>query len=165
MSALRWWRVEVDERGNVLACGSVAGPGAKGARLFYIEAASVKDAKRLGKAAFNEYCRTKVRATRARLAAEGLCRCGAKRLPGLKKCEKCRRQDNASHKRHYRRSKGEVVVAPNRFETVAANREAASRARRLEILQEVQSAFVREPGAFARWLQAEILKLAGKSAA
>ncbi len=169
-AALSVFRVEVDQDGKVISIREVERAGTDRGGVFYIRARSEKAA---GKAAFNAYYKLRVRARRAKLRAEGKCDCGRPRdlpvAPGSKTlralCRACTESNRESHDRKRRRDAGEAVPMPDKGETLRRRREAERAEDRLEILRQVNRRFLADRAGFARWLQGEIEKLAGRSAA
>jgi hypothetical protein len=169
MAELTWFRVELNSAGKVVSCTVVSGPTEENNRVFCVQAPDAHAAHVIGRAAYTEYCRTKVRETRARNEANDLCRCGGVREdPDFKRCRKCRRLDKGSRARYERRLKGEDVPPPDRFETVAAERDRSKTQLRLEVLREVRRKLVSLRGdtnALSRWLVQQIDALIARSAA
>lgn len=163
------FRVEVDEDGKVLSIREVERAGTAKGGVFYVRARSEKAA---GKAAYNAYHRLRLRDRRARYRAEGKCDCGRARdvrKPGSNEffinCSACLKGMTDSKERKRRRDAGEDVPRPSVGESLRRRRQAEREEHRLEVLREVNRRFLADRQGFARWLQGEIEKLAGRSAA
>jgi hypothetical protein len=161
---LQWWRVEVDGAGKVVSCRAVDAAGAEGS-AYYFEAFSPEQAT---KQAQKSHDAKLLQARRERYDAEGVCRCGGKRdRPGFKTCSRC----SARHKLHEDRKaaklRGETVAKPDRRTVLLERKRSEADDLRLDVLREVQQAWLNNPtvGAFSRWLNGEVEKLAGKRVA
>lgn len=171
MAELRWFRLEVDLSGKVISCVDVERAEQGSSSCVYVQAADEAAAHRIG---LNAYMREVMRRRRARLKAEGNCGwCGRKsdREPG-KRCTRCVARDAEYGKRKNAKAAGKPVAPLDRRVAIAA-REAEKRADvvkaaapslRLDVLLEVQAAWLDLPtnGAFTVWLAKQIEAAGGK---
>lgn len=154
-----WYRLELDEKGKVLSCRVVDGPGKPGRRVQYVEAASQKDAERL---AYNRWSHDLLLERRARYKREGLCRCGSKRdVKGSDYCARCQKLRTESKERSELRKTGVHVPSPDRREVLRERRASEDDAVRLEVFRACLARYQADPRSFGSWAKARIAELEG----
>jgi len=166
MKPLHWFRVELTAEGKLVSCVLAEGIRDGSVSVHFIRAHSSSAAT---ECAYLEHNANLLRARRARLAAEGRCRCGREMdaESPLKRCRVCRTKSVADEQRVRIRSKGINVPKPDRRAALAERRDEDRDAIRRATLAEVRAAWIsaRTNELFTKWLTAEIAKLAVRQVA
>lgn len=153
----RWWRIELDEKGNMQSCVAVEHRGEANEKQFlYVLAHNQKEAGRL---AWNAYCRLAQIRHRAKITREGKCPwCGrAQDREAGKRCGLCLANDRARAAAAKARKAGEDVAMPDTHQTRAARLAAERAEHRIDVLREVRREVMdRSPREFYGWLDDQI---------
>lgn len=170
---MRWFRIELDDAGQVLSCQAVEAAEQGGRRYVYVQAVDPAHAARL---ALNNYQRDLMRRRVRRLRDEGKCQCGRKNDRAPKsRCTVCHDRRASDDERRRARANGEQIPRPDR-RIADALRKASETAEavavvapslRLDVLIEVQSAWqdAATNGVFTRWLNEQIAAARGRRVA
>jgi hypothetical protein len=167
MANIFWYRIELNEKGEIVKRKRVARSGAGkcgSVTVIYVEASGQEDADAI---AFKEYHRIRIAERRAHYAATGRCKCGRSREKEtaaereFQTCPGCRALHKPQHERSEARKKGLEPVAPiSKADHCAARRVEE----KLEVLREVQEKFFQmNSGPFGVWLAQQIKALEPKA--
>lgn len=179
MAEKHWYRLERNARGKLVSCIRVECQQLDDKHFSYVLAFTEDEAKDLGKAAFNEYCRVKTNERRERLAKVGICRCGRpndRAHLGKTCCTICSKESRKAADRRKAKDKGLPFEPANRAVTVAARQEERKRDiiaaatpvdLRLAVLLEVQTKWQNTSvnKHFSDWLNAQVELLRGRRVA
>jgi hypothetical protein len=156
-----WYRVELGPRGKVRSIKQVERQGEDGVSVVYVLAGDPANVSRL---AHNAYQNALLKARRAKLEAEGRCRCGRPKDLDGQRCSRCIELARIYNRRRDAKRRGEEVEPMHRRDRDEERRAEFRREFELSILVECENALeaCRTKGDFARWLRQRMAKLEGR---
>jgi hypothetical protein len=159
-----WFRVELGPRGKVRSWRRVEAQGQDGVAVVYVLAESEAE---VGRLAYNAYQRALLKARRAKLEAEGRCRCGRPKDLDGKRCSRCVELGRIYNRRRDAKRRGETVPPMHRKDRDEERKAEFRRDFELSILIECENALeaCRTKADFGRWLAGRIANLQRRRAA